>query len=300
MEQFYDYRLATHTIETLKTVSEIDAPWFVMAGFRRPHRDFFVHQQYWDLYPDQSKMHVALHNKRDPSQPEVAFHAAGCTLPNGTTVPGDADHPWPVEVQQWFRTGYYAAVSQTDAQVGRVLDALDDLNLTDSTIVVMHADHGWQLGEHGLWDKQTEFELATRVPLLIKAPHKKASVGQHTASLTELVDLHPTLQSLAGVPTPQTPTPLPPSLPQGTDLSPLFDNPAASLKNYTMSQFPNCGIPGKECVACTGPRSFRTSIQAMGYSIRTDKWRYTTCGQEPPLPPWLPRPCNPRTPGVAL
>jgi len=98
----------------------IDAPWFVMAGFRRPHRDFFVHQQYWDLYPDEGAMHTAIHDRRDPSQPEVAFHAAGCTLPNGTTIPGNGDQPWPVEVQRWFRRGYYAAVSQTDAQVGRV------------------------------------------------------------------------------------------------------------------------------------------------------------------------------------
>jgi hypothetical protein len=76
-----------------------------MAGFRRPHRDFEAHQTYWDLYPDQSKMHIARHQRRDPSQPEVAFHAAGCTLPNGTTIPGDADSPWPLEVQQWFKTG---------------------------------------------------------------------------------------------------------------------------------------------------------------------------------------------------
>jgi len=121
----------------------------------------------------------------------------------------------------------------------------------------------------------------SQVPLLIRAPFKKASVGAHTSSLTELVDMHPTIQALAGL-TPSTPTTLPPSLPQGTDLSPLFDNPALTMKNASMSQFPNCGLPGTECMACTGPRSFRTSIAAMGYSIRTDTWRYTTYGMGAP------------------
>lgn len=103
----------------------------------------------------------------------------------------------------------------------------------DNTIVVLHADHGWQLGEHGLWDKQTEFELATRVPLIIKVPWKTASVGQHTAAFVELVDLHPTIAALAGLSDYQIPTNLPPSIhvqAVGQDVSAVFDDPQVSCK----------------------------------------------------------------------
>ena len=280
MEQFYDYRLANHTIATLQRAAAMNAPFFIMAGFRRPHRDFFVHRDFWNLYPRfPAAMRTAKYQKRDASQPEVAFHAAGCTLPNGTTIPGNADEPWPLEVQRWFKTGYYAAVSQTDAQVGRVLDELERLGLENDTVVILHADHGWQLGEHGLWDKQTEFELATRVPLIIAAPHKPASHGKRTDALAELVDMHPTVQSLAGIDHPVPPVTtqfIARNHTQGTDLSPIFDAPAtASVKSYAVSQFPNCGLNNTECMACTGPRSFRTSLAAMGYSVRTAEWRYT-------------------------
>lgn len=277
LDQIYDYRLASHTIQTIRTVHSLGKPFFVMAGFRRPHRDFLVHSKYWNMY-DEKNINTAIHNHRDPSQPEMAFHHAGVTLPNGTTVPGNADQTWPVDIQKWFIKGYLSAVTQTDAQVGRILDVLDELELTDNTLVVLHADHGWQLGEHGLWDKQTEFELATRVPLIIRAPWKKNSVGQRTDSFTELVDMHPTVASLSGLP-PSLPTHIDPSIrleqAVGIDLSPLFDNPKASLKNASFSQFPNCGEVGQECMACTGPKSWRNQIKAMGYSIRTDQWRYT-------------------------
>ena len=97
------------------------------------------------------------------------------------------------------------------SQVGRVLDELDSLGYEKDTVVVISADHGWQLGEHGLWDKQTEFELATRVPLLIKVPWAAPSIGKRLDQFVELVDLHATLADLAGLP-PTAPTPLPASV----------------------------------------------------------------------------------------
>ena len=132
-----DYRLATHTIATLQLAKKQDRPFFVMAGFRRPHRDFLVHQQYWDMYrkftsslplplplpvscgavfdtllvtsADASEIATAVHPVRDKSQPLIAFHPAGFVLPNGTNYPGDPDKAWPVEIQQIARKAYYTA-----------------------------------------------------------------------------------------------------------------------------------------------------------------------------------------------
>ena len=298
MDFFYDYRLATHTIETLRLVANITTtvdgkkrpkPWFVMAGFRRPHRVFQVHKKYYDLYPtDVATIATAKIQVRDPSQPEIAFHHGDFVLENGSYYPGNADKPWPIEVQQYARKGYYAAVSQTDAQVGRVLSELKTLGLTDKTVVVVHSDHGWQLGERGEWDKQTNFEAATRVPLIIAVPWKTASHGQHTSSFTDLVDMHPTIASLAGIGF----TP-PMSLGKGlstvtqafgSDVSSLLDEvhmraageeeaPKNTLQLATASysQWPSCGIPGQQgmCISSRGV------LTAMGYSIRSQNWRYT-------------------------
>jgi hypothetical protein len=98
-------------------------PFFIMAGFRRPHRVFYVHKRFWDLYPgetayDASAISVAKVQMRDPSQPEIAFHHGDFTLANGSYWPGNADLPWPLEVQRIARKGYYAAVTQTDFCVG--------------------------------------------------------------------------------------------------------------------------------------------------------------------------------------
>jgi arylsulfatase A-like enzyme len=112
MESFYDYRLANHTIKSLRRAKDIGKPFFVMAGFRRPHRVFRVHKRFWDLYPEPAEIAVAKVQVRDSSQPELAFHHGDFTLPNGSYYPGNADKPWPLFVQQTARKGYYAAVSQ--------------------------------------------------------------------------------------------------------------------------------------------------------------------------------------------
>jgi iduronate 2-sulfatase len=235
------------------------------------------------MYPDASTFKIAKYQTRQKDQPLIAFHSAGFALLNGTSYQGSPDKPLPISVQQIFRKAYYTAVTQTDHYVGMVLNELDDLGLTDSTIVVLHSDHGWQLGERGVYDKQTNFEPATRVPLIIKVPWKSNSHGQHTGAFAELIDLHPTLSSLAGLPyTPPTPN-LPSEVEaQGTgqDLSPLFDNPNAKNahpgKNASYSEWPVCTtFANMSCMACTGPLSSRAVLDSMGYSIRTLDWRLT-------------------------
>jgi iduronate 2-sulfatase len=136
-----------------------------------------------------------------------------------------------------------------DAQVGRVLDELDRLGLRENTIVVLWGDHGWQLGEHGLWTKHTNFEIATRAPLLISIPGQK-QVGTKANGLVEFVDIYPTLCEAAGISVP--------SGLAGKSLVPLLNDPNATVKDAAVSQYPR--------------------REAMGYSLRTDRWRYTEWG----------------------
>jgi iduronate 2-sulfatase len=133
-----------------------------------------------------------------------------------------------------------------DAQVGRVLAELDRLGLRDNTIVVLLGDHGWQLGEHGLWNKHTNFEVATRSALVVSSPTQKQR-GVRTDALVEFVDIYPTLCDLCGLKTPEHV--------EGTTFAPLLDEPNRAWKSAAFSQYPRGKI--------------------MGYSMRTDRWRYT-------------------------
>ncbi len=147
--------------------------------------------------------------------------------------------------------GYYAAISYTDAQIGKVLAELDRLNLTNNTIIVLWSDHGFHLGEKGLWTKTTNYELDTRVPLIIAAPRKER--GVKTDALVELVDLYPTLAELGGLPVPE-------GL-EGTSLAPLLTRPGQPWKSAAFSQFPR-------------PWQYKGEPETMGYAIRTDRYRY--------------------------
>lgn len=151
--------------------------------------------------------------------------------------------------------GYRAAVSYTDAQVGRVIGELERLGQADNTIIILWGDHGWKLGEHGAWCKHTNFELDARVPLIIKAPGKpspsKPSRGAKCDALVEFVDIYPTLAELAGLP-------LPEHL-EGTSFAPLLSDPDRQWKTAAFSQY---------------PRSDKGQA-LMGYSMRTDRYRFT-------------------------
>ena len=153
-----------------------------------------------------------------------------------------------------LRRGYYAATSYVDAQVGKVLDELDRLALRDSTIIVLWSDHGYHLGEHALWAKTSNFELDARVPLIIATPHHKPS--QRTDAIVELLDLYPTLADLCGLPAPT-------SL-EGVSLRPVLEDPSKSVKPAAFTWHPRPAYP---------PGG--NDPDAMGYSMRTDRYRYT-------------------------
>lgn len=242
-DAYPDGQLALKAIETLSRLR--GQPFFLGVGFHKPHLPFTCPQAYWDLYPA-DEVRVAAHASPTRGAPAPAFHD-GYELRSYGGVPPQG--PVSDEAALQLTRGYRACVSFVDAQIGRVLDALERLGLADNTLVVLWGDHGYHLGENGLWTKMTNFERGTRVPLIVRVPGQ-ATAGQRTRALVELVDLYPTLVELCGLP-------LPPHL-EGTSFAPLIDNPDRPWKQAAFSQYLR---PGK--------------IPALGRSIRTATARYT-------------------------
>lgn len=219
-----------------------DEPFFLGVGFRKPHLPFKAPEKYYDLYDHQDiKLPDNMYAPKDV--PEIALTQWG-ELRSYYGIPKKG--PLSAEMAKQLIHCYYASVSYVDAQIGRVVDELDKLGLRDNTIIVLWGDHGWQLGEHNLWCKHTNFDIATRVPLIFSVPGQK-KIGTKSNALVELVDIYPTLAQAAGL-----------SLPshlEGTSVMPLLDNPDQSWKTAAFSQYPRRG-------------------NIMGYSMRTDRYRY--------------------------
>ena len=203
-----------------------DTPFFLAVGFYKPHLPFCAPQKYWDLY-DASKIDVP-HNYRAPEEaPQVALHTSG-ELRAYASIPTRG--PVERETARKLIHGYYACVSFIDAQVGRLLDTVDQLGLTDNTIIVLWGDHGWQLGEHGIWNKHSCFETSMHAPLLIAAPCESGvKPGSRVRALTEFIDIYPSLCDLAGLPQP--------AHLQGQSFVPLLKKPNAPWKSYAIGRY---------------------------------------------------------------
>lgn len=263
----YDGELTDRSLTTLRHLAsqttEGSKPFFLSVGYLKPHLPYIAPKKYWDLY-DPSKIELKGHRNIPKDSPEPA-----------TSVVLDelrASYPWDVRVRasdgkpagKWetyempesgpllpeqekrLLHGYYACVSFVDAQIGRLLDELDRLNLADDTIVVLWGDHGYHLGEQSLWSKFTNFEVGTRSPLIVRSPHSKKA-GFKTDALVEFVDVYPSLCELAGLE-------LPDHL-EGDSFVPVLEDPKVSWKTAAFSQYPRGGV--------------------MGRSIRTDTHRFT-------------------------
>jgi len=201
------------------------------VGFHKPHLPFVAPKKYWDLYKRED-MPLEKFQEHSKNGVEIAYHKSGelrnyTDIPEFATLPGeDLRIGLKVEKQKELIHGYYAAVSYMDAQVGILLNTLEEQGILNNTIIVLWGDHGWHLGDHDLWEKHTTFEQANRSPLIIAAPGMKPGSSK---SLSEHVDIFPTLCQLAGVSIPSTLA--------GKSLVPVMQDKKAEVKDFAMSQY---------------------------------------------------------------
>ena len=247
----------------ISALSKQKKPFFMAVGFSKPHLPFVAPKKYWDMY-QRDEMPIAPFQEHAENSPLIAYHQSGelRNYPDITefvTLPADSLRiGLKLEKQKELVHGYYASVSYMDAQVGVLLNTLESLGTLNNTIIVLWGDHGWHLGDHDLWHKHTVFEQATRAPLIIAAPGIKAG---KTNSQSEFVDVFPTICNLAGLPIPNQL--------DGKSLKPLMLDNKASVKEYSISQYPR--KLKKEEVKKLGYEKG----DLMGYTLRTNKYRYT-------------------------
>lgn len=246
---YQDGDCAVQSIKLMNQLKEKGKPFFLAVGFIRPHLPFVAPRKYWDLY-QRDQFAIAPFQQKAAGSPDLAYHTSG-ELKSYTDIPkfnnyseNELNH-LSVDKQKELLHGYYAATSYMDAQLVKVLDELDRLKLTDNTIIVLWGDHGWHLGDHGLWNKHSNFEQATHVPLIISA--KGMRTNSKPVTQCEFVDVFPTLCELSGIPIPQ--------YLDGISLVPALKNPRAKLREYAFSQYPRGAVTG--------------------YTIRTKRYRYT-------------------------
>lgn len=227
-------------------------PFFLAVGFFRPHTPYVSPQRYFDLHPA-AEQRVVQGVKEDQEDIPAAGLASYKKEQDKLTD----------DLRRQALQAYRASISFMDAQVGRVVDALDRLGLAESTVIVFTSDHGYHTGEHGLWQKQSLFEESSRVPLLIVAPGV-AKPGSTAATPVSHLDLYPTLTELAGVKAP--------SNLQGQSLVPILRDPATKGRGWALTQVVRGGgikrFGASAAVGDGGQRFF-------GYSLRTPRWRYT-------------------------
>jgi len=242
---YLDGAVAELAVDALKTLKQKEEPFFLAVGFARPHLPFISPKRYWDLY-DPSQIELAPNPHRAEGSPEFAVLDGG-ELRSYAHIPKG---PIPDDLARTLKHGYYASISYMDAQLGKVLDELDRLKLSDNTLVVFWGDHGWKLGEHGAWCKHSNVELDTRVPLIVAAPGK-TQPGTRSRALVEFVDIYPSLAEYAGL---DRPAHL-----EGTSFLPVLESPNRTWKPAVFSQYPRAA----------------DGRQLMGYSMRTDRYRFT-------------------------
>ena len=275
-------------IETIKDMVEGgDKPFFLGLGFYKPHLDLIAPKRYWDLY-DPKDIELAGERSGPKDGAAMGLHAS-FELRVRDGIPKEG--PIGDELARTLKHAYLACVSYIDAQIGLVIDSLEQQGLRDNTIVIVWGDHGWHLGDMGVWCKATNYEIATRVPMMIWTPDMESgSRGKRTDALVELVDMYPTLCELAGLP-------LPGHL-EGTSFAPLLENPDRDWEKAAFSQFPNPAL--REWAANPLQQSMRETFfgplieeveeriivqqgekwdrdlfenHLMGYAMRTDRYR---------------------------
>jgi iduronate 2-sulfatase len=265
-EAYFDGRVAALAIDALRScAANSSQPFFLAVGFWKPHAPMNAPKKYWDLY-QRSEILLPANNVWPTDTPKIAWHNSREILGEGQNARELSD-----DAIREIRHGYLANISYLDAQIGKVLDELDRLQMTDRTIIIFWSDHGFHLGEHTLWAKTSNFELDTRVPLILSLPQSLRTALEQlrdpskpvsspvqstsrTSSIVELLDLYPTLVELCGL-QPQKEC-------EGVSLVPTLCDSTATVREAARSQHPR-------------PAYYQDHPTAMGYSIRTNTHRYT-------------------------
>jgi arylsulfatase A-like enzyme len=239
-DTYNDGQIASKAVEKLKTLAAAGKPFLLAVGFMKPHLPFVAPGTYFDKFPA-DKVRMPDNYFPPKNAPAGAVHGFG-ELRSYTDIPPKGILPED-KARELIR-GYHASTSYTDAQIGRLLDAFDELGLAENTIIVLWGDHGWNLGEHTMWCKHSCFETSVRAPLIFTAPAAMGlKSGSSTRSLAGFIDIYPTLCDLTNLPTP--------GHLQGNSLIPVLKDPSASVNDAAISRYQG------------------------GDTIRTDRYRYT-------------------------
>lgn len=264
---YIDGVIADEAVKTMKQLKKEGKPFFLGVGFKKPHLPFCAPKKYWDMY-ERDAMPVAEFQDMADDAVEYAYH-------NSLEVKGYSDIPpfesymdtrrLDTDTQKRLLHAYYACISYVDAQVGKLLDALDENGLADNTIIVMFGDHGYHLGDHGLWNKLTNFEQATRVPMIVAAPGMKR--GVHSDAMVEFLDIFPTICELTSTEHPQQL--------DGASLVPVLKNPKAKIKDYSINQFSRSTTENYTINSDTDLKGKADELadDIMGYALRDKRYR---------------------------
>ena len=251
---YFDGAMTLKAVDQINKLSNSDQPFFLAVGFQKPHLPFVAPKKYWDMY-ERDEIQLSKYHKWARGTVKLVYNNNG-EMKSYTDIPDSFDENGLINIQKQKELihGYYACVSYIDAQVGKILKAIKENNLLENTIIVLWGDHGWHLGDHGQWAKHSNFEQATRSPLIIVDPDSK--MNSTNSSPTESIDIFPTLMELSEI---QAPDNL-----QGISLVPLLKGKSKKVKNYAISQYPR----GK----------------VMGYAIRNERYRYVAWYKNRDLP----------------
>lgn len=247
-DAYADGRTAQRAIEYLQKFKASGEPFIISAGFARPHLPFTAPKKYFDQH-DISKFRLPAYREAPKGAPPYALRGLmgeiGNYFPVTERIHEDA-------YQLEFIRAYYASTTYVDAQIGKVLDELERLEMADDTIVVLWGDHGWHLGDHGRFSKHDNYEQPTRIPLVFAGPGVKA--GASTKQLASTIDIYPTLAELAGLPRPTGPQPI-----DGLSLVPVLDEPAKRIRDHITHCYPK---------------------QRLGRAIRNERYRMVQWGRD--------------------
>jgi arylsulfatase A-like enzyme len=242
-DAYGDGAIANVGMELMEESVAAGKPFFLAVGFNRPHLPFNAPSQFWDLY-EREDFSLAPFREKAAGSPSLAYHNSQELRGGYTGIPENGELPESVQLE--LIHAYYAATSYIDHLVGMLMEKLHELGQAENTLVVLWGDHGWHLGDHQLWCKHSNFEQATRTPLIIHYPGQP-NAGKQCHAPVEFTDIAPTLCELAGIPIP--------GFFEGQSLAGLIRDPEASVREASLSQYPRNG--------------------KMGYSLRTERFRYT-------------------------